>query len=140
MKTFKLLNALNNSARFHMAIINSSTSCYDMIVPRFSWYWMGGIENSNFNHPASLIFILIPCFNGPIETKLGPMQRKANNFDLKVCTVIFVFDFLLIQSYIGEATHVFSGTLCSCYFCILFPFNPKLYWRDYACVLWYTCI
>jgi len=30
--------------------------------------------------------------------------------------VIFVFDFLLIQSYIGEATHVFSGTLCSCYF------------------------
>jgi len=39
MKTFKLLNALNNSARFHMAIIKSSTdstSCYDMIVPRFS--------------------------------------------------------------------------------------------------------
>ena len=27
--------------------------------------------------------------------------------------VIFVFDFLLIQSYIGQATHVFSGTLAS---------------------------
>jgi len=32
--------------------------------------------------------------------------------------VIFVFDFLLIQSYIGQASHVFSGTLCSYYFCI----------------------
>jgi len=27
--------------------------------------------------------------------------------------IIFVFDFLLIQSYIGQATHVFSGTLAS---------------------------
>ena len=27
--------------------------------------------------------------------------------------VIFVFYFLLIQSYIGQATHVFSGTLAS---------------------------
>jgi hypothetical protein len=43
----------------------------------------GGIENSNVNHPASLIFILIPWFNGPIETKLGPMQSKTNHFDLK---------------------------------------------------------
>lgn len=90
MKTFKLLNAVNNFARFHMAIIKAatdSTSCYDCPSP----FMMngsgrgvgGGFENSNLSQSISLTFILIPCVNGPIKRKLVSMQSKTNHFDLK---------------------------------------------------------
>ena len=39
-------------------------------------------------------------------------------FPCALCSCYFLFDFLLIQSYIGQATNVFPYTLCSCYFCI----------------------
>lgn len=51
----------------------------------------GKFENSNFNHPASLIFILIPCFNGPIKKKTCTYAKQNKSSWFKKCVLLFLY-------------------------------------------------